>query len=340
MAKFQKMRVLFVIPGEGQGNSMIFARREAESLAREGIEVECFYLRSRTSPRLLLNEFRRLRQRIRTFGAELVHAQYGTMTAAVAALAAGKLPLVITYRGGDLNRPRSDARARSILAHLLSQVAALFATRIVCVSRGLKQRLWWRGSRVSILPSGVDADRFRPEPRDQARDRLGWSLAEPVILFNAGGDAGNKRLDLAQRSAEVAREYVPALRLEVLDGGKDPKSIPDYMNASDCLLIASDSEGSPTVLQEALACALPVVSVDVGDAVERLRGVSYSRIVPRDPKVMGRALAAIAGARERSNGPQAVQGLTLRQSARSLERIYRDALGEPRIRAIAAAGRG
>ena len=43
------LRILCVIPGEAHGASMIFARRQAQSLVREGQQVDIFYLRSRTS---------------------------------------------------------------------------------------------------------------------------------------------------------------------------------------------------------------------------------------------------------------------------------------------------
>jgi teichuronic acid biosynthesis glycosyltransferase TuaC len=321
------LRVLFVIPGEAGGSSMIFARRQAESLAEEGVEVDCFYLRSRTSPLALAREFHRLRRRIEAFRPSLVHAHFGTVTAALAALAAGKLPLAITYRGGDLNRQPPGPRVW--LGHLLSQLAALRAARILCVSRGLRERLWWRRSRAAILPTGFDAGLFRPEPGHAARASLGWPADQPVVLFNAGHDPRIKRLDLAEQAVAVAQRIQPAVRLEILRGEVDPRLIPRYMNASDCLLIASDSEGSPAVLQEALACALPVVSVDVGDAAERLRGVAPSRLVSRDAQVMGRALAEIAASRRRSNGPQSVEGLSLRSTARELGELYREALGFP-----------
>jgi teichuronic acid biosynthesis glycosyltransferase TuaC len=324
------IRVLFVVPGDGRGSSMIFVRRQAESLAAEGVQVDSFYLRSRTAPLQILREFRRLRRRIQDFRPALIHAHYGTVTAALAALAARPLPLVITYRGGDLNRrPRT---LRACLGHLLSQLAALGAARIVCVSRGLRERLWWRRARVTILPSGVDAELFCPEPRHLARARLNWPPDERVVLFNAGHDPRNKRLDLAEQAAAAALQThaelrLPDLRLEVLRGEVDPRLIPTFMNASDCLLIASDSEGSPTVLQEAIACGLPVVSVDVGDAVERLRGISPTRIVTRDPHVIGRALAEITACPARANGPHSIHNLTLRRTARELARLYRTALG-------------
>lgn len=310
---------------------MVFVRRSAQSLTAEGLEVECFYLRSRTSPMVLVSEFQRLRARIATFQPSVVHAQYGTVTAAIAALAAGELPLVITYRGGDLN-PSHSARLRSFCGRLLSQFAALRAARIVCVSRRLRERLWWRRNRTAIVPTGVDTELFRPEPRDAARSRLGWPVDQRVILFNAGHDPRIKRLDWAERAAAYARERLPGLRLvgvrlEILRGDTDPNMVPALMNASDCLLITSDSEGSPAVLQEALACGLPTVSVDVGDAAERLEGVRNTRLVARDPRAIGQAVAELITVLLRTDGPERVRTLSLRETARKLHRLYAEAIG-------------
>jgi len=324
----QSPRVLFVIPGDGQGSSMIFASRQAESLAREGIVADLFYLSSRTSPRRLIAEFLRFRSELARLRPAVIHAHFGTVTGLFAALASGCLPLVITYRGSDLNPPpacygwRAKLRARYGL--LFSQVAALRAQRIVCVSRQLRDRLWWRRGAVTILPTGVDAEIFYPETRALARRRLGWSDAERVVLFNAGHDARVKRLELAQAAVVEARRQLPALRLEILDGSVCPAVVPALMNAADCLLLTSVSEGSPTVVQEALACGLPIVSVAVGDVVERLEGVRDSAVVAPDPAVLGRALARMVEPPRRSDGRRKIPEFGAPRIALALREIYRE----------------
>ena len=172
-------RVMFVIPGTGEGSSMIFARRQAQALRAQGAEIAEFFLRSRTSAARLTGEMRRFVARnCRAFRPGVVHAHYGTVTALFTAIGMGlfatRTPLVITYRGSDLNPCPGWSRIRTAAAHLFSQVAALRAARIVCVSAHLRERLWWRRGHVTVLASGVDARVFEPGERGEARRRLGW----------------------------------------------------------------------------------------------------------------------------------------------------------------------
>jgi glycosyltransferase involved in cell wall biosynthesis len=309
---------------------MVFARRQAETLAAQGFRVEVFDLRSRTSPRVLCGEFRRFRRVVRAFRPQVIHAHYGTVTAMFAALGAGSIPLVITYRGSDLNRLPSARGLRPAAGLLLSQFAALRAARVVCVSHKLKNLLWWRRARVTVLPSGVDPEVFRPAPRKALRDELGWREEERVVLFNAGHDPRNKRLDLAESALKAARQWASSVRLEVLDGRIEPARVPAMMNAADCLLVTSDAEGSPTIVQEALATNLPVVSVDVGDIAERLEGVAFSRVAQRDPQELGRALAEVLNPPRRSDGRKKAEEFSSTRIARELGRLYGEVMKERR----------
>ena len=198
------------------------------------------------------------------------------------------------------------------------------------MSRQLKNRLWWRRARVMVLPSGVDPDVFRPGCRKTLRGVLGWREEELIVLFNAGYDARNKRLDLAMNAVQEARRRAPSVRLEVLDGNVDPARVPDMMNAADCLLVTSDAEGSPTVVQEALATNLPVVSVDVGDIAERLEGVACSCVAERDPRALGRALAEVLNPPRRSDGRKRAEEFSSTRIARELGRLYHEVMREQR----------
>jgi hypothetical protein len=306
---------------------MIFARRQAVALRLQGVEVREFFLRSRTSPNEMVREMRRLRGELREFAPHIVHAQYGTATAMFAAIGAWGIPLVITYRGSDLN-PSRGGRGRAAVAHVLSQLAALRASRIVCVSRQLRARLWWRRGCATVMASGADAGAFAPGSREGARRRLGWQFSGPAVLFHRGGDPVGKRLDLAEAAIVVARRRVPEMHWEVLDGSTAPEVVPTLMNAVDCLLVTSDFEGSPTVVQEALATNLPIVSVDVGDITERLEGVANTRIAGRDAEALGAAVAEMIGTPRRSDGRRKMAEWSGQEIAARLRGIYVELMAE------------
>ena len=101
--------------------------------------------------------------------------------------------------------------------------------------------------------------------------------------------------------------------------------IPFYLNASDCLLLCSDSEGSPTMVKEALACNVPVVGVDVGDVKERLQGVKRSVIADKNPTSLAAAISGILNSGENSNGRARLMddGLTEEAVAGKLIEIYK-----------------
>jgi glycosyltransferase involved in cell wall biosynthesis len=302
------------MPGVPQGPGFIFSKRQVVALRELGVPVATFFLPSRQSLPVLLRAWRQFRREVRTFRPDVVHAHFGTMIAFFCAVSTRR-PLVVTYRGSDLNPVPSISRLRSVTGKLLSHIAAARAARIICVSPQLKARLRWGKDRATVIPNGVETRDFFPRPRDGARAELGWGVEERVVLFNGGMFPHKKRVDLAQAGVDVAESLCGRIRFHVLDGQTSSSLVPTFMNAADCLVVTSDWEGSPDIVKEALACNLPIVSVDVGDVRERLEGVHPSRIVEREPAAIGRALAEILAQRERSNGQQAIQELTMRRVA-------------------------
>jgi len=305
MAK-KPLRVLMVIPAPKKNNvSMVFARRHIDSLEQmNGLIVYRLFLESRTSFLSLIKSLRTFFKVQSEFKPDVVHCHYGSMTAFFSAIAA-KAPLVITFRGSDLNPVSGNGRLHIFVSHLLSQLASLRARYVICVSEQLKSRLWWPcvRSRTIIIPTPVDLEIFKIMDKKKARELLGWMQEDNVILFNNGNGSSNKRLDLAKEAVKIAKKYIGnKVRFVVLDGNIPPEKIPILMNGADCLLVTSDYEGSPNVVKEAMACNLPVVSVNVGDVLERLHDVYPSRIVDRDPLALGKAIVDILNQKCRSNG--------------------------------------
>ncbi len=127
------------------------------------------------------------------------------------------------------------------------------------------------GVEAEVIPCGIDLQAFSPMSMAEARAELDLPPDARLVLFI--GDPANPIKRHALASASVAR-VDPALdaRLVTLHGEPHTR-VPLFMSACDALLVTSVHEGSPTAVKEALACGLPVVSVPVGDVVERVREV-------------------------------------------------------------------
>lgn len=322
MASSRAVRILAIIPGDGNGSSFIFARRQVESLKALGFDVDLHFFDGRLSVRKVLKNCRQIRSLVRQCQPDVIHIHYGTMTAFATTFSTSG-PFVITFRGSDLQPEPGIGRLRVLVGRVLSQLSALRASRVVCVSDGLKRRLWWHRDRAIVLPTGVDLDRFKPEDVTLARKTLGWDLDHPVVLFNAGRAPITKGLDIAEAAiAEAMASYGP-IRFVVMRGDVPPEKVPTFMNAADCLLVTSRTEASPGIVKEALACNLPIVSVDVGDVAERLKGVSLSCVVGRHPSNLAEALVNILREKRRSNGREHIADLSETHVAERLGSMFK-----------------
>lgn len=321
LEKGAQLRVLAVIPGPGLGASMIFARRQAKSLTGPTTDIRSFFLNSRMSPLRLSREWYRLRREIHNYQPHIVHAHYGTITALLCALSTSR-PVVITFRGSDLNFHPEVGFWRSRMGYVLSQIAALRSVEVICVSSQLRRRLWFSRRRAVVIPDGVDLNLFRPLPKAHARALLGWDQKVPTVVFNTSARPRAKGIELVEAALRVAERRVGHIQMAILNGMVPPSDVPLFLSAADCAAVASFSEGSPNIVKEAMACNLPVVSVDVGDVVERLTGVHPSRIVARDPEEFGNALADILTAGLRSNGRDVVVECSDKNIAKRIHSIY------------------
>ena len=98
--------------------------------------------------------------------------------------------------------------------------------------------------------------------------------------------------------------------------------VPIWLNASHAVVLTSVREGSPNVVKEALACNVPVVSVDVGDVRERVAGIEGCFVADATPSDVSAKLGQALARRERITGRERIADLSLPRVAATLREIY------------------
>jgi teichuronic acid biosynthesis glycosyltransferase TuaC len=180
-------------------------------------------------------------------------------------------------------------------------------------------------SKVRIIPNGVDLERFKPLNRDKCRERLGWSGNRFHVLFPANTGDRRKRPDLAKAAVEAANHPGMEAELHPLRGVPH-EEVPVWLNASDVVLLTSLHEGSPNIVKEALACNIPVVSVDVGDVRELIQGVEGCHFAVPEPGDLAAKLQMVHAGSRRIVGRIRMQELSLEHVALQLKEFYGEVL--------------
>jgi teichuronic acid biosynthesis glycosyltransferase TuaC len=303
-----------------------FIVHQVEFLRRAGLHVEVFFFRGARNPLNYLKAWWRFNRRYhdRRTQYDLVHAQFGQ-----AALIPWpkRLPLVITYHGVDLLgqlSPDGQVTLQGRLLVWLSSTMARLADAVIVVSNEMRMRL--PASLPShLLPTAVDLAALPVLTRDEARQQLGLPKQEKFALFVGNPDDPLKRYANARRAVEILDRRLPT-RL-ILGWDRPHHEILVLMLACDVLVVTSLQEGSPTIVKEALACNLPVVSVVVGDVVERLEGIEGCEVVPsHSPEAIAAALERTLRRDRRIRGREAVEQLDEKLTTDRLIAIYRGIL--------------
>lgn len=215
------------------------------------------------------------------------------------------------------------------MTRLLIRLGARFsarADRIIYVSEASRRQhiaLGYRDTKAVTIPNGIDTTLFRPDPEARGRllAELGPSLERPLLIGHVARYHPLKdHANFLQAAALLSRRYPQAHFVlagsGVDDGNKELITLAEQLGIRgrihllgartaiekllaglDLFCLSSRSEASPLVLTEAMACGVPCVTTDVGDAADMVGDTGLS-VAPHDPEALAGALETLAGTLE------------------------------------------
>ena len=284
------MRVLSIAsfyPG-GESTRGVFIKDEVEGLEKLCVEVD-LVAKTTLSPlgyvpfvvesiyKLLFRKY------------DLIHAHYVPHSALIPAILKRK-PLIVTFHGTDANRFPWQSRAN----FLLTRFVVNRSDKVVAVSEDIKNTLIDRMNvdplKIQVIHcSGVNTELFKPIPKQHALKLTKLAASKHVVLF-----VGMLRalkgipyvLSAAQRMPDVLFVFIGRGQLKtnlkncLIFEEKRHEDLPVWMCAADVLVLPSESEGTPSVVLEALACGRPVIVSDVGGCPEAVRNGRTGYVIP------------------------------------------------------------
>lgn len=306
---------------------------------------------------------------------QVTHAHFWMSgLAALTARSQYRAPVVLTYHalGSVKRRHQGDADTSPPQRIGYERVLGRYADRVIAQCSDEIAELVALGvprDRISLVPSGVDAEHFAPEgllaprtarPRIIAVGRmverkgyadvvraLRWVPdAECLVVGGPRGEELNSD-PYARRLRELARRQGVADRVSLV-GGVGREEMPRWYRSADVLACAAWYEPFGLTPLEAMACGVPVVAYNVGGFRDTVvDGVTGALVPPRDERALGGALRRLLRdpVRRLAYATAAVDRArtcySWRRTAEQLQRVYaaladRYTRSAVRVRAVTA----
>jgi glycosyltransferase involved in cell wall biosynthesis len=285
-------------------------------LVQAGVTVHCLNLpRGQVRLAALWRLWRLLRQlRPDVVQTWMYHAD---LIGGVIARLAGVRNVVWGIRHTTLE-PGKSSRGTIWVARLLARLSRLVPRRIaVCAHKAVAVHgaLGYDTTRMVVIPNGYNLAQFAPDATARARLRAEWAVSDALPLLGMVGrfdpqkDHANLLLaldtlrqqglsfrcvlvgaGLTESNSELARhiQHTGLKEQMLLLGQRD--DIPAIMNALDVHVLSSAyGEAFPNVLAEAMACGMPCVTTDVGDAALIVCDTGWV-LPPRDSEALANGI--------------------------------------------------
>jgi colanic acid/amylovoran biosynthesis glycosyltransferase len=281
----------------------------------------------------------------------LIHAHFGRGGALALPIArALRLPLVVTFHGGDATKDKHFRRSLfptifQRRCRALQREAAL----IICVAEHVREALLARNfpaAKLRVIHYGIEPETGGAAPQPANPPYLLFAgrfvekkgvghLLDAMRMLESEAAAVDLILIGDGPMAETLKRHAAGLKRARFVGWLPNGEVRRLMRDALALCVPSvaarsgDSEGLPNVVLEAMACAVPVIGTDVGGIAEAVEQDRTGFLVPpADPPAIAaaaRRLLGDPGLRNRM-GLAARGAATERFSALARSRELEDAL--------------
>ncbi len=293
-----------------------FVGDQVEALRSAGLDVDVLFIDGRKSSLNYLWGISRFWKRLLKNRYDLVHAHY--VFSGIIARMQWCCPVVLTYHGSELGR------ASTHWLYILSKWTSNIAQRVIVVSEPMKKRL--QKDTIYVIPCAINFEQISPIDREEARRQLNLPLDKPLALWAGEHWQPVKRVYIVEAAMKIVQQSCPQAELIILSG-QPHTVVPIYMSACDVLALTSAHEGSPMVIKEAMACNLPIVSVDVGDVAQVIEGVESCYLVEPTPEDVAAHLLKILRSPRRTRGREKIGYLSADKITPQIIAVYESCMG-------------
>lgn len=244
----------------------------------------------------------------------LIHAQFGRGGALALPLARSLgLPLAVTFHGGDAHKDKHyrTGLTQGVFARRLATLQSE-ARLFICVSESVRQKLLQRGfpsAKLVVHPIGTDIPPEVLPPRSEGpllfvgrfvpKKGLPVLIQALQILRAEGREPETLIVGDGPEAAALRAAAAGLTRLRFL-GWQKPEEVTALMRQAALLVVPSvraadgDAEGLPSVVVEAMAQSLPVVSTDQAGVEGAILPGRTGEIVPAgQAEPLARTIAAL-----------------------------------------------
>lgn len=317
------MKVLFASSGNSHYGIVPFIKNQGESLRKKGIQVDFFPVLGHGISGYLKNA-KKLKKQVKSKNYDVIHAHY-SLIGLVAMLALTKKPIVVSLMGSDaygdydINGKRKSG---SYFPMLVTQLIQPFVNAIVVKSENILKYVY-RKNIASLVPNGVDFNRFKPMDKAECRKLLNLPQNKSIILYLANSEDPRKNYQLLEKSIpHIKKKYVEIINPYPIKN----EDFPLYLNACDVFVLTSYNEGSPNVIKEAMACDCPIVSTDVGDVKKVIKGAKGCFLTSFDEIDLADKIDKALLLNTRTSGRKHIDHLREEKIAEKLINIYKSTL--------------